>query len=38
MLAFARLSDATTAPVVGEMVKVLSVLVTDLTVQVPLME
>ena len=38
VLALPRLSEATTAPVVGLIVSVLSVLVTDLTVQVPLME
>ena len=38
VLALPRLSEATTAPVVGEIVRVLSVLVTDLTVQVPPIE
>ena len=38
VLALPRFSEATTAPVVGLMVRVLSVLVTDLTVQVPLIE
>ena len=38
VLALPRLSEATTAPEVGLIVKVLSVLVTERTVQVPLME
>ena len=38
VLALPRFNDATTAPEVGLMVKVLSVLVTERTVQVPLIE